>query len=268
MRSSVPSLGRLQLRERGREPGGGLVGGQLEQYLDLPSPRHPRQRAAHVCHRVEVVRRLDRGAVRDGRSTHAVDAERAHVVARVVERREIPPSGMDDEAERAEVAPGHLALERAVRRADPPAAADRLGDEEHGVAGDGLPDRRPAGEADRALECGDLPAQRRGEHAVDLRERPVGRRRRAVQPELAGCHQAQDDDDRLVVGQHERRQPEARADPVAAAHSALALDGNAERLERRHVPPHGAWIDLESVGDLAPGRQRPRLEQLEELEQA
>ncbi len=85
---------------------------------------------------------------------------------------------------------------------------------------------------------------------------------------MARGDEAEDDDDSLVVVQHQRRHPVPRAHAVTAADPALALDGNAERLQRGDVPPDRPAVDPELVGDLAAGRQRPCLEQFEQLQQA
>ena len=44
--------------------------------------------------------------------------------------------------------------------------------------------------------------------------------------------QPENHDDRLVVREHQRREPVAGSDPVAAADAALALDGDVEVLQR------------------------------------
>ena len=156
---------------------------------------------------------------------------------------------------------------RAVLGLDPAAATDRVGEQEDGLARDRRtgPGRRR--ERERRLECFGPAAQRVGQHAVDLRQSAVDRAALAVEPLAAGGDEAEDDDDRLVLGQHQRRQPVAGPDAVPAADSALALDRDPELLERLDVPADGPRIDVERGGDLAPGRQRPRLEELEQLEE-
>ena len=56
-------------------------------------------------------------------------------------------------------------------------------------------------------------------------------------------------------------------DPVAPADTALALDRDAEPLQRLDVAAHRPRVDLEPVGDLAAREQRLRLQELEELQQ-
>src|ERR1043165_9898166 len=58
-----------------------------------------------------------------------------------------------------------------------------------------------------------------------------------------------------------------RSPSPSAADAALALDGDAELLERRDVAPDRAGIDREPVGDLAAGRDGLGLQELEQLEQ-
>ena len=98
---------------------------------------------------------------------------------------------------------------------------------------------------------------------MDLGERVLD-----VGSEPASREQAEDDRHRVVLGQHERRQPEPGAHAVAAADAALALDRDAELLERRDVAPHRAAVDLQPVGDLPAGDERPRLEELQQVEQS
>ena len=107
-----------------------------------------------------------------------------------------------------------------------------------------------------------------GQHPVDLRERTVDGIRRAVGPGAAGREEAEHDDDRFLVLEHQGRQPVAGPDPIAAADAALALDRDPEFLQHVDVAPRGARVDPEPVGDLSPGRELPRLEELEQFEQA
>ena len=88
-----------------------------------------------------------------------------------------------------------------------------------------------------------------------------------VEPQVPRGDEAERDDDRLVVREHERRQAIARPDPVAAADASLPLDRDVERLERGDVAPDRAAVDPELVGDLPPRRERLRLQEFEELEQ-
>ncbi len=213
------------------------------------------------------VRRLDRRLVREPRGAHAIDAEGAQIVAAVVERGEVPAPVVHDEAVRAQLASRPLARERAVRRAHAPAAPDRVGQQQCHHAADRGGARRAARETERLLQRLHLTAQRGGEHAQDLLERAVHRICLALGRETARADQAEHDRHGLVVGQHQRREAVAGADAVAAADAALPLDRDVERLQRRHVAPHGASVDLEPPRDLPAGRERLRLQDLEQLEQ-
>lgn len=175
---------------------------------------------------------------------------------------------MEDEAERAELARGGDALERDVHAPDPPPPADRVGEEECALAGDGCGERVAGGEAERRLERLDLAAQTYRQHPVDLLECTLDGGHLAGQPEPPRGEQAEHDRDGLVAGQHQRRQLVAGTHPVAAGETALTLDRNPELLERRDVAPDGPDVDAEPLGQLAPGRNRAGLERLEQLEQA
>jgi hypothetical protein len=102
---------------------------------------------------------------------------------------------------------------------------------------------------------------------VDLRESALHRPRIRVEALASSGHQPQHDDDRFVVGEHQGREAIAGPDAIAAADSPLSLDGDPKLLEGRDVAPDRPRIDREPVGDLAPGRQRPGLEKLEQLEE-
>jgi hypothetical protein len=185
----------------------------------------------------------------------------------VIVRDDVPAPGVDDEAVRTELSLRLLTGKRVVSGVEAAAATDRVGELEHERRIRGCTARRGR-EVERLLERLDLAAERRGQHSVDLRQRSGDGIRGAIAAGLAGREEAEHDRDRLLVFEHQRRQPIPRADPVAAADASLSFDRDSEALQDADVAPHRARVDLEPVGDLAPGRQRPRLEQLEQLEQA
>ena len=70
----------------------------------------------------------------------------------MVERGQVPPAGVDDQAVRAELALALLARERAVAGAQTPAPADRLRQAERRVASHRSGAGRSLGEGERRLE--------------------------------------------------------------------------------------------------------------------
>ncbi len=263
MRSSVPSSVSIKFAERRRDALRRLVDREVEQHLHLPVPRHPRQRAADLGDGVEAVRRICGRLVHQRHLPHPVDPERAQVVAAVVERGQVPPAGVDDEAVRAELAVALVARECAIPDLKPSPPPDRLRQKQRRPAAHRSGRRHSLGERERRLERLHPPAQGIRKDAVELHDRVLD-----VRSEPLRRHQPEHDRHRLVLGQHERRQPEPGPHAVAAADAALALDWNPELLERRHVAPHRAAVDLEPIGDLLAGRERPGLEELQQVEEA
>jgi hypothetical protein len=153
----------------------------------------------------------------------------------------------------------------AMRRRRRIALASR--EQEHRLAGDRSAFPRCRGERQRRLERLDTAPQRVRQDAANLRERAVHRAALGVEALPLCGDEAEDDDDRLVLREHQRRQPVARPHPIAAADAALALDRDPELLERRDVAADGPAVDVELVGDLASVDQRPGLQELEEREQ-
>ena len=216
---------------------------------------------------VEVGRRRERGGVHERRPPDPVDAERPQVVAQMVVRGEVPAAAVDDEPVRAELALRLVAGKRAIRNVQPPAAADRVREQEHRTGVGGRAPPRPR-EAERLLERLHLAAKRRRQHPVDLRERAVDRRGSLSSPEPRFASSPSTTTTASSSREHQRRQPVPRPDPVAAADAALPLDGDPELLQHADVAPCRARVDAEPVGDLPARRQGPRLQQLEQLEQA
>jgi hypothetical protein len=238
--------------------------GEGDGGLDRPRPRHLGERALHVRGRVEV--RGRRVGARAGRDpVEAVDAERAQRVAVVVVRDEVPPPGVDDEPERAQLAPRRRPVVRDVRARHPAPRPDRAREREDGrggrrrrAGGDGR-----GGERDDLLEGLDPRAQAVGQDPPQLGQRAAGRVAGRVEAEAPGGDEREHGPGRLVVVEHERRHPVPRAQSVAAAEPALALDRDAERLERGDVAPDRPRVHLEAGGELRAGDQRAVLEDLE-----
>ncbi len=179
---------------------------------------------------------------------------------------EVPAAGMDDEAVWTELAPRLVPREGSIRDPDAAPPTDGLGEHEHRVPRHRRIPRRARGEVEGGLERLDAASQTVRKHPVDLRERALDRLLRARQPEPPGGLHAERDRNRLVVGEHQRRQAIARPDAIAAADPSLTLDRNPEVLERLDVPANRPRVDLELVRDLAACDQGFRLQELEELE--
>ena len=194
---------------------GGAVDRDVEQHLDLPLPRDPRERPADVGHGVEAVGGGEGCVVSEGRGRwDPVDPEHAQLLAAVVVRREVPATAVHHEPVRAELALRLLALERPVLGAPAPSAsADRVGEQEDGLSALPWPrDLLRGREAERwSRALRPRPRSPVGKDAVELRQRALRPTRRRSIPSRGAREQAEDDDDRLVVAEHQRWQPEAGA---------------------------------------------------------
>ena len=156
-----------------------------------------------------------------------------------------------------------------------PSVGARVVDLEAAAAPHGLGDRRAASrsrrrrrlglaeEADLVAQPLDPPREPLGEDARDLRERVAG-----GDPAPLGDDEPERDRGRLVVGEHQRRQARAGAEPVAAADAGLAVDRDADVVQRDRVPADRPLGHAEVGGGGAAVDHRPGLEHLEEREQA
>jgi len=105
-----------------------------------------------------------------------------------------------------------------------------------------------------------------GQYPADLgRCRLTRRARRRHQPRPAAGDQAEQHGERFVVAQHERRHAVPGGEPVPAVAAAHRLDGHVEVDQVIHVPPHGAPVDAEPVGEFG---HRPDAARLQELQQS
>ena len=182
--------------------------------------------------------------------------------------REIPAPGVDDKAVRAQLPPRLLARERSVRAPNPPPPPDDVREEKHGVAPHRRDLARSRGEVERRLERLHAPPQTVRQDAADLQECALGRLRRPGQPEPSRRLDSERDGHRLVVREHERRQPVAGTDAVPTPDTALPLHRDAELLQRADIATDRARVDLEPIRDLTTREQRLRLEQLEQLQES
>ena len=108
-----------------------------------------------------------------------------------------------------------------------------------------------------------------GQHPADLGRRRLARRAGGRQQSgPAPGDQAEQHGERLVVAEHERRHAVARGQPVAAVAAAHRLDGHVEVEQVVDVPPHGALVDAEPVGEFGHRPDAARLQQLQEGEHA
>ena len=88
-----------------------------------------------------------------------------------------------------------------------------------------------------------------------------------VDPAPLGDHEPDRDRGRLVVGEHQRRESRPRPQAIAAAHARLAVDRDADVVQRDRVPADRPLGDAEVGRGRATVDHRPRLEHLEEGEQ-
>ena len=144
---------------------------------------------------------------------------------------------------------------------------DGVGQEEHRVARTGALRRAREVKSSVASSASTRRRSPSGRTRWIFASAPSTASARARQPEPSRRLHAERDRHRLVVREHERRQPVSGPDAVAAADAALALDRDAELLQRLDVAAHRSRVDLEPVGDLAARDERLRLEELEQLEQ-
>ena len=88
-----------------------------------------------------------------------------------------------------------------------------------------------------------------------------------VDPAPLGDDEPDGDRGRLVVGEHQRRQARPGAQAVAAADPGLAVDRDADVVQRDRVPADRPLGDTQVGRRRAAVDHRPRLEHLEEREQ-
>ena len=197
---------------------------------------------------------------------HAVESEGAPVVARRVMGDQVPttvdvhhPIGLDQPV-------GGVAAAVDVVEPEPFEPAAGLGHQHDG----GGVDRRTGAPRDGQ---GDGPhrvdpvAQVRRHHLLELGQGGHRGLLEAGDVVAGGDAQADDHGDRFVVGEQQRRQRGAGAEPVPAVGPRLGIDRIAELAEVRHVAADGAGGDAHALAELGGGPAGAGLQQREEVEQ-
>ena len=124
--------------------------------------------------------------------------------------------------------------------------------------GGGAVRRRRRGPADRLS----LGGHRLRECPHDLAQRAADQAGRIARVVMAVEH-GHDQAESLGGGEHQRRQPQAAADPVAAVGPADRLDRDAGLAQDADVPAGGPLGDAELAGEPVGGDARAALDQLE-----
>jgi len=162
---------------------------------------------------------------------------------------------------------GHAGARRAVAadvvdlQAAP--ATDGLRDREQRLAGGRRRRRRLAQEADLVAQTLDPLCEPLRQDAGDLRQRLAGR-----DPSPLGDHEADRHRGRLVVGEHQRRQPGPGAQPVAAPDPGLAVDGDADVVEGDGVAANRPLGHAQVGRGRTSVHDRAALQKLEKREQS
>ena len=175
--------------------------------------------------------------------------------------QQVPPAVPDDDRPRVDLGdplgPGLGAV------VEPDPAAVRAGLHQGG-RGRGV---RPGGGAVGGRRGG--PADRLGLRGHRLRQRPDDLAERAadrvgrVAGVVVAVEHGHDQAERLGGAEHQRRQPQAAADPVAAVRPADRLDRDAGLAQDGDVAAGGPLRDAELVGEPVRGDARAALHQLE-----
>jgi hypothetical protein len=197
----------------------------------------------------------------------------------MVEGHHIPPRRVEDEAVGIDVAVAGDLQPRAIRDAQPlPRPGGRAQSEQQtgarrvGLRHPGRTGQLPVagriahGEPQAGPQRGEAVRQGLRQHPDDLRLRRRGRRGLRGQPDAVGRHEPEHDGDRLVVGEHQRRQLEARQQPVAAIPAPLGGHRDAQIGQVARIAPDGALVDRQPPGEVADRHPAMGLEELEHRE--
>ena len=244
-----------------RELPGDLPGRGVHQDPGPVAVRTGRDRGRHERGRVGRVAGDKPSAGRD-RCADPVDPERPPLRPGHVIGHQVPAVPGADQPVRLDDPAGRAARAVLVVQPQPlPAAAGR------GEPGEpGRVDGR-VGAAQRdggVFQRGRALAQPGRQHLVELGERAHARLGQARHRVAGRAAQAQDDGDRLVVVEQERRQRPAGPQPVAAGHPGHRVHGVVQVAQPLDVTAQRPDGDPQPARELRAGPVRPRLQQSEQ----
>ncbi|MFN8538071.1 MAG: hypothetical protein U0232_11420 [Thermomicrobiales bacterium] len=169
---------------------------------------------------------------------------------------------MVDDAVGIEQALGLVAVARAVAQAHSPTEPRRRAE-----GRDERAHRRHVRfaevERDRALQGDEVFAQVGRQDALDFRQCGLDRGGIGGEADPPRGEQAERQPQRLVLGEHQRRQLEVGSQAVAAVPPLLGVDRDAQVLQHGDVATHGAAVDFEARGEFRAAEATVNLQEFE-----
>ena len=201
--------------------------------------------------------------------SHAVQAQRAPVVAAEVVREQVPPPPPGHEVVRLHPPSGDRAVVGGVVELEDAAVAARGTDRDEGRGVDGR--HRPQRGHRRDGHGRHATAQAAREDALELHERADRRLAEAGHPDATGSGRRLErhrDGDGLLVVEQQRRELRAGPEAVAAGRTQVHLDRVVEGPQLVDVAAHRAHRHPEPVGQFRAGPLGAGLQQREQAQQA
>jgi predicted enzyme related to lactoylglutathione lyase len=194
-----------------------------------------------------------------------VQPERALLVGIGVDPRHVPPAGVDDQAVGVQHPVGAPALPVGIADRDRPGAAHRIGQRQQHLGVGRRSPVRPGGRGHGAGHRRQPAPHALRQHPADLRQGRLGGRARCGRtPRQAAGQEAEHDGERLVLVEHERREPVPARQPVATVPAADRLDRHVEVEQVADVAPEGPLVDVQPARQLGCGPGTTRLQELQQ----
>ena len=245
--SSQPAVGQLaQVPQRGPDPVPDLAEGCVEDDVGVVLPALA-EVGLQLARGVEVGGHVE-GPLEQGDLGDPVDAEGAQRLGVVGEAEQVPPSVAHHDRPRVDLERARVAGRGAVAEAHRALRVD--GRDE--VAGDARVrlGRRPLGDRAGGLAQGDrLPGDVGRQHPQDLPERRADRVV-GIGDRVLGVERRHHQAERLRRAEHQWRQAQPAAQPVATVGAARRLHRDVGLAQDRDVAPRGPLGDAEALGEL------------------
>lgn len=224
----------------------GALEGGVEQDFDLGTTGS--QAAKDMGQGVEVGWALEAGFEQIQR-LDTVEAKDAQAFAQTAVACGVPAAFVHDDTVGLDDALAQLPAEGLITQADLLALLDGLTEGRDGFEGGwGLIETQM--KADGGLQGLGAGVQGGGHHALGLGQGAHDSGFVDGQTQVANRHQAQDEGDCFLVGEHQGGHLEAAAEPVATAGAGFGFDGDAHLLQADEVAADGAPVDFEAAGEL------------------